>query len=212
MTSTPDTATPMLAALTADAEQVADDDVAGRIVAAARELISEHGLTAVTMDAVAKSAGVGRATLYRRFASRDEVLRVLVASEVIDALGKVREVIRGLTDPGDRIVEAFALPVELARGNSLLRELLAHEPSTFVPALTLDVNPVFTVARANLIAQLTRARDRGALRPVDVEAVAEMLIRIAHSLVLSPGGPIDVDDPEALRDFARRHVAGPLLR
>jgi AcrR family transcriptional regulator len=45
---------------------------------AARRLIDEHGTDAVTMDAVATAAGVGKGTLFRRFGSRAGLMLVLL--------------------------------------------------------------------------------------------------------------------------------------
>lgn len=45
---------------------------------AARRLIDEHGPEAVTMDAVAAAAGVGKGTLFRRFGSRSGLMLVLL--------------------------------------------------------------------------------------------------------------------------------------
>lgn len=45
---------------------------------AARRLIDEHGTDAVTMDAVAAAAGVGKGTLFRRFGSRAGLMLVLL--------------------------------------------------------------------------------------------------------------------------------------
>lgn len=49
-----------------------------RVLTAALELLASGGLTAITMDAVAARAGVSKPTLYRRWASKEEL--------VIDAL------------------------------------------------------------------------------------------------------------------------------
>jgi AcrR family transcriptional regulator len=48
------------------------------LLAAARQLISEHGSDAVTMDDVAAAAGVGKGTLFRRFGSRAGLMIVLL--------------------------------------------------------------------------------------------------------------------------------------
>lgn len=45
---------------------------------AARRLIAAHGADAVTMDAVATAAGVGKGTLFRRFGSRAGLMLVLL--------------------------------------------------------------------------------------------------------------------------------------
>ncbi|WP_188585431.1 TetR/AcrR family transcriptional regulator [Gordonia jinhuaensis] len=45
---------------------------------AATQLIEEHGAAAVTMDAVAKAAGVGKGTVFRRFGSRTGLMHALL--------------------------------------------------------------------------------------------------------------------------------------
>jgi AcrR family transcriptional regulator len=48
------------------------------LLEAARRLIDEHGADTVTMDDVAKTAGVGKGTLFRRFGSRAGLMIVLL--------------------------------------------------------------------------------------------------------------------------------------
>jgi AcrR family transcriptional regulator len=50
-----------------------DPDAAGRIKAAAADLLLERGYERMTVDDVAERAGVGKATVYRRWPSKDEL-------------------------------------------------------------------------------------------------------------------------------------------
>ena len=45
-----------------------------RILAAARDLFHRHGLRGVGVDAIAEAAGTNKMTLYRHFASKDELV------------------------------------------------------------------------------------------------------------------------------------------
>src|SRR5690348_18370343 len=45
-----------------------------RILAAAGELFYRHGIRAVGVDAIADAAGTNKMTLYRHFASKDELV------------------------------------------------------------------------------------------------------------------------------------------
>src|SRR5262245_53098815 len=56
---------------TLDARQL---DVRTRILHAARQLINEQGHETVAMEAIAATAGVSRATMYRYFASKEHVV------------------------------------------------------------------------------------------------------------------------------------------
>ncbi|WP_182526129.1 TetR/AcrR family transcriptional regulator [Nocardioides dongkuii] len=48
------------------------------LLRAADELVEEHGLRAVTMEAVAARAGVGKGTVFRRFESREGLMAALL--------------------------------------------------------------------------------------------------------------------------------------
>ncbi|WP_210569790.1 TetR/AcrR family transcriptional regulator [Streptomyces sp. GESEQ-4] len=49
-----------------------------RLLEAAAELIAEHGVAGVTMEAVAVAAGVGKGTVFRRFGDRTGLLTALL--------------------------------------------------------------------------------------------------------------------------------------
>jgi AcrR family transcriptional regulator len=49
-----------------------------RILAAAAQLIEEHGVEHVSMDAIASEAGVGKGTLFRRFGDRSGLVMALL--------------------------------------------------------------------------------------------------------------------------------------
>jgi AcrR family transcriptional regulator len=65
------------------------------LVAAAQEVMSERGLNA-PLDEIARRAGVGNATLYRRFPRRMDLIVAVFADRVAD---HTREVDESLADP-----------------------------------------------------------------------------------------------------------------
>src|SRR5688572_21332506 len=54
------------------------------IVTATLELIAEHGVRDLRMDDIAERARVGKATIYRRHRSKDELVTAAVAALVSD--------------------------------------------------------------------------------------------------------------------------------
>jgi AcrR family transcriptional regulator len=189
-----------------------DDDVAEALLTAGREMVEAFGIRRLRMDDVARQAGYGRATLYRRFATRDDLVWAVVTREVQATLLDISRQIAGVPDLGDRVVEAFAVTLERTRANRLLRRLLQIEPDLLLPHLTTRGTEALAISRRLLASLLREGQSRGELDGIDVDVAAELMVRLAHSMLLCPDGPVDIDDPVALRRFARAAFADPLLR
>lgn len=77
-----------------------DPAVDAAILAAARELVLETGYGSATIEAVARRAGVGRPTVYRRWANRADL--------VFDALFEATETVP-IPDTGDLLTDLVSL-------------------------------------------------------------------------------------------------------
>jgi AcrR family transcriptional regulator len=86
-----------------------ETDARSRILEAAYELFSRHGIRAVGIDAIIRRSGVARMTLYRNFGSKDElVLAFLERREqrwTKDWLQQEAE--RRAADPAERLLAIF---------------------------------------------------------------------------------------------------------
>jgi AcrR family transcriptional regulator len=88
-----------------------------RVLDAARKVFAEHGL-AVGVDAVARAAGVGVGTLYRRFPTKHDLLTAVIEDGVC-ALADEVEQLAEIEDPWDAFasaVGAFAGAIARDRG------------------------------------------------------------------------------------------------
>jgi AcrR family transcriptional regulator len=77
-----------------------------RILAAAAQLIEQHGVEHVSMDAIAAQAGVGKGTLFRRFGDRSGLVMALLderTREFQDALIRGEPPLGPGASPVDRI-------------------------------------------------------------------------------------------------------------
>jgi AcrR family transcriptional regulator len=164
-----------------------------RILVAARDVFVEQGPDA-PLDEIAARAGVGIATLYRRFPDRGALTRAVV----LDVLGRVEAEARlALAEEAD----AFGA---LAR---YMHRAIDLRVSAVVPALlgrvSLEDEAIVSVRErsAALIEEMIdRAQTAGALRPdVAFADVALLLIRLSRPLP----GPIAPPLNDAL---AHRHL------
>lgn len=166
-----------------------------RILAAARDHFVAHGPDA-PLDAIAAAAGVGIATLYRRFPDR----RALVRAVALDLLGRAAEEARlALAEEPD----AFrALARYLRRALDLRISAVMPALLDAVPADAADAEIAAVRARSwGLFRELVeRAHAAGTLRgDVTFVDVGQLLVRLARPL---PGPlPRDLDDR-----LAHRHL------
>ncbi|OGD14040.1 MAG: hypothetical protein A2V76_00245 [Candidatus Aminicenantes bacterium RBG_16_63_14] len=65
-----------------------------RIVAAARELFLSRGFVRVTADDIAAELGISKATLYKEFASKEEILREAVRAVMAEIAGRVDTIMK----------------------------------------------------------------------------------------------------------------------
>lgn len=179
-----------------------EDSTNQRILDSARSLYIEYGLRRTTMEDVAKRAGMGRATLYRRFSEKDHLFKAVILRDMQRQLARVEKAIHGMDSALDGLLEAFVQFNGLVHGNELLQRLLRSEPDHVLPYLTTDVEVIMSFARHYLSLQLQRAQSVGHIRQGDTTAMAELVLRLTQSLMLSPNGVISPADEDSLRSFA----------
>ena len=142
------------------------------ILDATLALLAERGFQATTIEAIADRAGVGRNTIYRRWASKEELiadaLHELTSDLDVDEVGdlhsrlleRIRDLVRVFSDP----LFGSILPVVLGE--------LQRNPAFARVYAERVVQP----RRQALVDLLTEARERGELRrDADVEHVADLL-------------------------------------
>lgn len=93
-----------------------------RILAAAAEVFTDRGLDA-TLDEVARAAGVGVGTVYRRFPDKESLISALFRDR-IDALVTVAEQACAATDPWRSLVGYLDFVVATLAGDLGLRQLM----------------------------------------------------------------------------------------
>jgi AcrR family transcriptional regulator len=158
------------------------------ILEATLRLIAERGLAELRIDDVAERAHVGKATIYRRYRSKDE----LVAAAVTSLVSEISIPDTGSTENDLR--ELMRNAVRVYRGS-----LEAGVMPGLVDAMSRDPELARAVRegflkrrRAALAAVLERGVERGDLRPdLDVELALDVLGGPLFYRLLITGGPID---------------------
>jgi AcrR family transcriptional regulator len=195
-------------ALTSDTSTVAVDSVTDeRILDAALDLVAAYGARRTSMDEIAERAGVARATVFRRFGGKRQVIDRLFSRELERFLDSVRDTIRAAPDVETSVVDTFAAVVRYGASHPLIDRLVRIEPQVLVETLrTGDPSPL-ELGRAFVADRLRAGQRRGAIPARDADQLADILVRLAVSYLLIPSGAFEIGDERSLRAFARGAIA-----
>ena len=138
---------------------------------AALQLVEEVGLGALSIDAIAARAGVSKATIYRRWSSKEE----LVVDAVVSLVSAVQPTMTG--DLREELVTTLrrlrAFMSEF-RGGSIFPWLVGEVASGSELGRRY-AETVILPRRQALASMITQAKERGELRPdLDVEVAVDM--------------------------------------
>jgi AcrR family transcriptional regulator len=170
------------------------DKVLGAVVACA----GRAGLSHITVDEVAREAGVGRASVYRWFpGGREQLVDEAVTWEVGRFLGRLARAVDDAPDLRTRLIRGLAFAHRSIAEHEVLQHLLATEPGGLLPQLQQTGPLVVAVFRDTLVEHVAaEPRRRDEVDPVEA---AEWLARMVLSFLVDQGR-WDLDDPD---DVAR---------
>jgi AcrR family transcriptional regulator len=184
-----------------------------RLLVAAREVFAERGLDA-TMDEVARRAGVGVGTAYRRFRNRDDLIGALFEERLEEFMGCLDDALAD-SDPWRGFSGFLERSMEMQAEDRGFKELLLQsaEGRERVRLFRAHIRP--------LVRELTqRARDAGELR-ADVVEDDVLLVSLMTGAISDLGLPVDpqlwrralaiqLDGLRARRDAPTPLPVGPL--
>jgi AcrR family transcriptional regulator len=150
------------------------------LVAAARQVMAERGLEA-PLDEIARRAGIGNATLYRRFPRRIDLIAAVFADRMSDHARAV-QVALDAVDPWEGLRSYIETVAELQVHDRGIADLITMDVST-----APEIEALRDQAFHGLVEVIDRAKAAGALRadatPEDVVVILQAnagLVTRAH--------------------------------
>ena len=153
------------------------------ILDTARTLFEERGVTCVTMEEVARSSGVGKGTLYRRFQNKGFLCQALLDEPTRRLQQRTLELLR---EPGPSALEKLDVFLDsLVTFTAENLDLLygGHEPLCGADRLERFAHPAYDWRRSTVLGLLRTAVREGSVdENLDLEFLAAALL-----------APLDVD-------------------
>jgi AcrR family transcriptional regulator len=161
-----------------------------RLLRAAHEAFVDHGADDVSLEEIARRAGVGIGTLYRHFPTRQALLEAVYRDQVDALHAKAVELLQSAS-PDEALASWLHAMLDFGRTkHSLASAVLA----------TMDSDSELlssggAVLRESATALLTRAQQAGTVR---ADASASDLLRLVHAISMAISRP-PADDGQADR-------------
>ena len=158
-----------------------------RVLAATRAEVVAFGLRRATMTSIAKRAGIGRATLYRRATSLDELVRDALVDDYARVAGELAEVADAAGERTTRadIVRLARTILEKLSQDTLLRALLDHDPELLLPYLVDRLGRSQEILVAGFEHALSEAQLEGSVRAADPRVLAVGALQALTPFVVS---------------------------
>lgn len=186
------------------------DAIRARIIDAAYGAMLDFGIRRMTVEDVAKRAGIGRPTLYRRFSDKDELVRTVWLREAHALIADVHELVSDEPCPEQRIVRAFVLATRRLAQHELLKRLLVTEQE-LVLTFARDAGSLIDAARSLIALQSRYLQDAGHLTTIELEDLLEVLARLFVSIVFMPTSRVSAGDDATLERFAEQALLPVLM-
>jgi TetR/AcrR family transcriptional regulator, repressor for uid operon len=181
--------------------------IEARVVEATLTCIARHGLSKTTVDDVARAAGCSRATLYRYFDSKPDLVRRVIAAEASRIVDCCRREAADAETLEDAVVAVLLVAGRELVDHPALRFVADHECELLLPYLTFSGGDRFLADAATAIVPCIEPHIGH-----DARRAAEWVARLGLALWLSPTAPVSLHDDDAVRDYVRVLVVPALTR
>jgi AcrR family transcriptional regulator len=195
-----------------------------RLIEAAASVFAERGIKGTSTDDIAKAAGVTRVTLYRRLGPRGQIIREIYAHEAQRLMMLVNwryTPFESLDwDPVRHVEDLLVGTIFDIRESELLRRLVEVDRVEAMAVLAGESDSVLG-GITEIVAEFIRNTWNADVhtRPMDAEeteslsrAVAGVVGRFLHSIVVMPDGPPVVESEEEIRALARQVLVPMILQ
>lgn len=183
-----------------------------RILEAAHDEFTVDGVRATTMNQVAERAGLGVATVYRRFPQKALLVQAVILREAAATTMAVDTAMRGAGSVVEQCAAGFSAFAHALEERPLLIRLLRGETDRdggLIAAGDL-ADQIIAMVTDYIASWIRELQAEGRYRSIEPDVVGEIEARLALSLVIVPEGHIPIHDFEAARTFAARYLV-PML-
>ena len=184
-------------------------DTRAKILEVSTALLARFTVSKLTMEDVARAAGIARQTIYKHFNGRDDLLIELFVQQMEQNQHPVLRRLDEAPTPG-ALVTLFMTELRLARSYTLYNEVLDPAFAPRMAELVFGSEKLLACCESFWLPVLAEYEAAGVIRPgLDHRAVVRWLTYQQFWLLTHP--TVLCDDDETLLDYVREFVVAALL-
>lgn len=178
-----------------------------RILEAAARCMRRVGLQRLSMEEVARNAGVSRGSVYRYFPERAELIDAVLERAAERFVAQSRPAVERRRTLAGQVGEVAAFIRGHLHDEMMALQLPAEHETLLATLLTARVGGLLDRWVTFWLPLLEQAETRGEIRPgLDRREAAEWIVRALLSIAVMPSVVVDLDQPAAVRAFVQKYI------
>ena len=155
-----------------------------QVIEAARKLFHQFGFKKVSMDEIAKEAGVTKKTIYMYFASKQELLKYFIQEEITNMEKIVEKVEAKHQDFFETVNEAIYEILQYRKHQDFLN-IIAREAEWLKNPIIIDSLSLIDGKIQNYIRnKLQKAKEKGYIDYIDLDITTFLIYKMYIALII----------------------------
>jgi AcrR family transcriptional regulator len=181
-----------------------------RILDTTLDLVQIRGIDGFTVDDIAKKARLNRTTIFRRFGTKDEVLKRMITREIDNFRYQMAELTTTGKDGLTTIVECVDLAVTTGRTHPLARSLADNQTGWLIETLRSPRGGLLAEAKTLMATFIVLALTDHPNHDIAVDQIADLLLHLLIGYVFVPESALPFDDQSTTAPFTNAIVLAAL--
>ena len=155
-----------------------------QIIEVARELFHKFGFKKVSMDEIAKEAGVTKKTIYMYFSSKEELLKYFIQEEITNMEEIVEEVEANNTDPFEAVNQAIYKILQYRKHQDFLNIIAKEAEWLRNPVIIESLNLIDNKIQNYIRTKLQSAKEKGFIEYKDLDVTTFLIYKMYIALII----------------------------
>ena len=155
-----------------------------QIIEAARNLFHQFGFKKVSMDEIAKEAGVTKKTIYMYFSSKEELLKYFIQEEITNMEEIVEEVEANNTDPFEAVNQAIYKILQYRKHQDFLNIIAKEAEWLRNPVIIESLNLIDNKIQNYIRTKLQSAKEKGFIDYKDLDVTTFLIYKMYIALII----------------------------